>query len=62
MAKMESDSLDGLFLASLFNGISTFVSYLVPKLPFKKTSRGIIKSIVKKIRGFITFLMILVQK
>ena len=36
-------SLDTFFspiigLVSLFNGISTFVGYLMPKLSFKKTS------------------------
>ena len=42
---------------SLFNGISTFVCYLMPKPSFKKNS-----SDAGRIRGFIPFPRIFVQK
>ena len=40
-------------LVSLFNSMSTFVGYLMPKLFSKKNSSGSIKPIAGRIRGFI---------
>ena len=39
------------FLVSLFNGISTFVGYLMPKPFSKKKSSGTISPIAGRIRG-----------
>ena len=44
-----------LGLASLFNGISTFVCYLMPKSPLYKKSNSAIKSLAVEIRGIIPF-------
>ena len=47
---------------SLFNGISTFVGYLMPK-PFSKKDRGgTIKHIAGRIRGFIPFPRVFARK
>ena len=42
-------------LLSLFNGISTFVGYLMPKPFFEKSSSGNIQPKAGRIRGFILF-------
>ena len=39
----------------LFNGISTFLGYLMPKLSFSKNSCGTIKPIAGRIKWFIHF-------
>ena len=44
-----------VFFLSFFNGISTFVGYLMPKPFFKKNSIGTISPITGRIRGFIHF-------
>ena len=49
-------------LVSLFNGISTFLGYLIPKPSFKKNSCGIIEPIGERIRGFMPFPKVFVQK
>ena len=41
-------------MVSLFNGISTFVGYLMPKLSSENSS-GTIYPIARRIRGFIPF-------
>ena len=58
------DSLKGLvgWLVSLFNVISTFVGYSMPKPSFKKNSNGTIQPIAGRIRGFIPFPKVFVQK
>ena len=40
---------------SLFNGISIFFVYLMPKRPVKKTSRGTIQHIPEGNKGFQSF-------
>ena len=47
---------------SLFNGISTFVGYLMPKLSSWKNSNGIIYPFAERIRGFLPFIKVLVRK
>ena len=46
----------------LFNGISTFVGYLMPKLFFWKNSSDTILPIVGRIRGFIPFRRVFARK
>ena len=43
-------------LISLFNGLSIFVGYLMPKQSLKKNSSGIVQIMVVEIKGFHTFL------
>ena len=42
-------------LVSLFNGISTFVDYLMPNLSLLKNSSGNIKTVPGEIKEFIPF-------
>ena len=52
----------GLVRFLLFNGISTFVGYLMPKPFSKKNSSGTIQPIAGRIRGFIPFPRVFAQK
>ena len=47
-------------LVSLLNGISTFVGYLMTKSSMLKDSCGAIKTIDRRIRGFIAFSLVFV--
>ena len=47
---------------SLFNGISTFVGFLVPKKKKERKSSDIIKSLGRGIRVFIPFSRVFIQK
>ena len=49
-------------LVFLINGISTFVGYLMPKPFFLKNSSGTIQPIDGRIRRFIPFSRVFVQK
>ena len=49
-------------LVSLFNGISTFVGYLMPKLFSLKNSSCTIEHIAGTIRGFIPFPRVYARK
>ena len=51
LVSLDQCHLRDQWLVSLFNGISSFVSYLMPKLSFLKNSCGIIQSIARRIRG-----------
>ena len=51
-----------LRLGFLFNGLSTFVGYLMPKPSLEKNSGGTIWLIAGKIRRFITFPRVFVRK
>ena len=51
-----------VFFLFLFNGISNFVNYLMPKPHLLKNSNGTNEPIVVAIREFILFGKILVQK
>ena len=42
-------------MVSFFNGISTFVGYLMPKPSFEKNRSGTIQPIAERIRGLILF-------
>ena len=46
----------------LFNGISTFLSYLMPSPLFWKDSSGTIQSIAGNIRSFILFPWVFIRK
>ena len=50
-------------LVSMFNGISTFIVYLMPK-PFslKNSSGMIVLTMAGRIRGFIPFLRVFARK
>ena len=45
-----------------FNGISTFVGYLMPKPSFEKNSSVTIQPIAGRIRGLIPFPRVFAQK
>ena len=45
-----------------FNGISTFLGYLMPNPSFYKNSSGTIQPIAGRIRGFIPFPSVIVRK
>ena len=49
-------------LVSLFNRISTFVGYLMPKPSFSKNSSDTILPIAWRITGFVPFPKVFVQK
>ena len=49
-------------LVSLFNGISTFAGYLMPKPFSEKNSSGTILPIAGRIRGFISFPRVFARK
>ena len=51
-----------LFVCLFFNGISTFLDYLMPNPSFKKNSSGAIQPIAWRIRGFIRFQRVFVWK
>ena len=51
----------GLGLGSLFNGISTFVGFIIPEPFFKKNRHGTIYPKALGIRGFIPFLRAFVR-
>ena len=44
-----------IWFLSLFNGLSTIVGYLMPKLSFEKNSSGTIQPMAWRIRGFTPF-------
>ena len=64
--QLQKDILDTnnlkLRLVSLFNGISTFMGYLKPKLFLSKNSSVTIQTIAGRMRWFIPFLKVLAQK
>ena len=57
MPPLKCSTNNNIGVVSLFNGISTFVGYLMPK-----NSSGIIQPIAKRIRGLIPFPSVFVRK
>ena len=54
--------VDWFGLVSLFNGISTFVVYLMPKLLFQRIDVLLSNPWLGRLKGFIHFPKVLVQK